>query len=276
MRRNVEFYNEFLEREFLLPSSCPSNSLMTPADREIAVLNPDNGTSSYVIAEIANELEAEKCKVVMLRHDVERKEQEVATVDQEMENISSKVDQKTVELKRARTRETYYRRKTLKLEEEINENKEDEKYRKLEEKIKITEQENQELRRQLTVMEYERKVDHAIINEQQDNIVKLFDDSTLKYTPELQTCVHTLLSNHVSTTRVGPVIEACLKLVGKIPDRLPSVTTINSMNIQRLILAQKQLSEEISQKETDETSKFGTKFEVYAIRDSEGNPYVLG
>lgn len=108
--------------------------------------------------------------------------------------------------------------------------------------------------------------------------MKLFDDSTLKYTPELQTCVHTLLSNHVSTTRVGPVIEACLKLVGKIPDRLPSVTTINSMNIQRLILAQKQLSEEISQKEntTVETSKFGTKFGVYAIRDSEGNPYVLG
>ena len=58
-RRNVEFYNEFLEREFLLPSSCPSNSLMTPVDKEIVVLNPDNGTSSYVIAEIANELEAE-------------------------------------------------------------------------------------------------------------------------------------------------------------------------------------------------------------------------
>lgn len=88
------------------------------------------------------------------------------------------------------------------------------------------------------------------------------------------------MNNHVSTTIVGPVIEACLKLVGKIPDRLPSATTINNMNIQRLVLAQNQLAESISQKEnttieTDETSKFGTQFGVYAVRDSEGNPYVL-
>lgn len=46
-------------------------------------------------------------------------------------------------------------------------------------------------------------------------------------------------------------------------------------------MSQKQLSEEISKKEnttleTDETSKFGTKFGVYAVRESAGNPYVLG
>lgn len=58
-----------------------------------------------------------------------------------------------------------------------------------------------------------------------------------------------MLNNYVSTTRVGPVIETCLKLVGKIPDRLPSATTINNMNIQRLVLAQNKLAESISQKE---------------------------
>lgn len=130
-------------------------------------------------------------------------------------------------------------------------------------------------------MEYEKEIDKEIINAEQKKLVKLFDEHTLKYTTKLQTCVHTLLSNHVSTTRIGPVVKACLKMVGKVPDRLPSTTTVNNMNVQRLIISQKQLSEEISKKEnttieTDETSKFGTKFGVYAVRDSTGNTYVLG
>ena len=35
-------------------------------------------------------------------------------------------------------------------------------------------------------------------------------------TTETQLCVHKLLENHVSTTRVGTVIAACLKLAGKL------------------------------------------------------------
>ena len=53
------------------------------------------------------------------------------------------------------------------------------------------------------------------------------------------------------------------------------------MNIQRLILAQKQLGEEYAKKEntsllSDETSKFGLKFEGFHAADDTGRMWVLG
>lgn len=176
-------------------------------------------------------------------------------------------------------RETYDCLKAQRLENQIK--TPDDNYRTMEIDIECIKKESFELKRQIMTMEYEREVDQEVLNEHQDNTIHLFDEITQKYKPEVQTCVHSLLNNYVTTTRVGPVIETCLKLVGKIPDRLPSATTINNMNIQILVLAQNKLAESISQKEdttleTDETSKFGTKFGVYAVWDSEGNPYVLG
>ena len=77
--------------------------------------------------------------------------------------------------------------------------------------------------------------------------------------------MHVLLSNHVSTSRVVPVIEAVLKLCGKTANRLPSTSTINNFNINKLILSQKQIAEDVAPKlnttlETDETSKYGAKY----------------
>ena len=51
--------------------------------------------------------------------------------------------------------------------------------------------------------------------------------------------------------------------------------------MQRLVLAQQQIAEELPKDtattiETDETSKFGHKYRAYAIRHSEGRPYVVG
>ena len=53
------------------------------------------------------------------------------------------------------------------------------------------------------------------------------------------------------------------------------------MNTQRLLLAQKQLQEEIAPAlnttlETDKTSKYGSKYGAYAVRTEEGRPYVVG
>lgn len=53
------------------------------------------------------------------------------------------------------------------------------------------------------------------------------------------------------------------------------------MNIERLMLAQKQLSESLPNREnltiyTDETTKYVTKFGGYHLSDSEGRIYVLG
>lgn len=53
------------------------------------------------------------------------------------------------------------------------------------------------------------------------------------------------------------------------------------MNVERLILSQQQMAENIPNKEnltiyTDETSKFGAKYSGYHVSDCEGNMYVLG
>ncbi|XP_033731138.1 uncharacterized protein LOC117320739 [Pecten maximus] len=279
--RNVDYYKEFLEGEFRLPSySIDSSGNHDLTEQELTNLQPNNKTAAYIISEIAHERRAEKSKTFELQQEVEKKDEELTKVNIEKKYISIQSGQKSAELKRTRTRETYYRNKVAKFEGVVSANAEDHRC-EMERKIHSLQQENLNIRKQLTEMDFQREVDQEVFDAQQKNVVNLFDEDSLKYTPELQTCVHTLLCNHVSTTRISPVIEACLKLVGKTPNRLPSATTINNMNVQRLVLSQKQLSEEISKKEnttieTDETSKFGTKFGVYAVRDSDGNPYVLG
>ncbi|CAC5398047.1 unnamed protein product [Mytilus coruscus] len=96
--------------------------------------------------------------------------------------------------------------------------------------------------------------------------IKLYDEQSRKYTKEAQECVYQLLNNNVTTSRVGPVITTVLKLVGMRPNKLPSVSTVNNINVHRLILAQTY----------DETSKYGTQFEGYHVSDNEGRLWVLG
>lgn len=114
-----------------------------------------------------------------------------------------------------------------------------------------------------------------------ENQVNLFDDECKSYTPDTQECVYALLNLNVTTSKVPHVIETVLKLVNLKPNKLPSFQTVNNMNIQRLLLAQKQVGEVLPDKDnlcllSDETSKFGKKIEGFHIQDEEGNLYVLG
>ena len=111
--------------------------------------------------------------------------------------------------------------------------------------------------------------------------VIIFNDDSRVYKSELQECVYTLLSHNVTTSHVSPVIETVLKLVNKKANKLPSTSTVNNMNIQRLMLAQKQLGEEYAVKKnttilSDETTKFGLKFEGFHAADNTGRMWVLG
>ena len=70
-------------------------------------------------------------------------------------------------------------------------------------------------------------------------------------------------------------------MIGKSCDKLPARTTIPYMNVERLILAQKQLGEVIPDKTnltlyTDETSKLGVKYSGYHVSDQDWTMYVLG
>ena len=195
------------------------------------------------------------------------------------ESQESKLKRKSLELKAANSRESYQRTKVAKLEEaqtheaqskQTNLNQFNDmliEIDKLKTEIKNLKTENSDLRNQL-------------LEHQLDNTVTVFDEDKKVFLPELQTCVYELLSNHVSSSRVSKVIEAVLKLAGKKANHLPSTTTVQKMNLQRLVLSQKQLGDLVNEKHislyTDETSKYGNKVMGFHIRDNEGHFYTLG
>ena len=105
--------------------------------------------------------------------------------------------------------------------------------------IDILKQQLNDMQNQLNDSQVENDLLHEKV--QESDIVNLFDNECKIYTHMLQECVYKLLSHNVTTSHVSPVIEIVLKLVNKKPNKLPSTSTINNMNVQRLILAQKQL-----------------------------------
>lgn len=84
----------------------------------------------------------------------------------------------------------------------------------------------------------------------------------------------------MSSQVCSQVIESVLSLVNIKANKLPSASTVQNMNIERLVLTQIQLSESLPKREnltiySDEITKYGTKFGGY-FSDSEGRMYVLG
>ena len=127
----------------------------------------------------------------------------------------------------------------------------------------------------------ELEVELDLLHEKMAESCELIVYSNGVYTPSFQKCVYNLLECNVSSTQVSRVLETVLNLVGKRANKLPSRSTINNMNIQRLALSQTQIATDFSLKQnttllTDETSKYGEKYGVYAATDETGTPYVLG
>jgi len=67
---------------------------------------------------------------------------------------------------------------------------------------------------------------------------------------------------------------------GKHANKLPSRTTVQRMNVERLVISQQQIAELTNERNTtlytDETSKFGIFFYGYHISTEEGQFYSLG
>ena len=102
------------------------------------------------------------------------------------------------------------------------------------------------------------------------------------FNPELTKCVYELLNQHVGVAKISSCIETVItNLTKKKCQRLPSETTIKNMSIQRLCIAQEQLSSELSAVPNttlymDETSKYGEKVMGYHISNSDKRYFVLG
>ncbi|KAJ8307728.1 hypothetical protein KUTeg_014723 [Tegillarca granosa] len=118
-----------------------------------------------------------------------------------------------------------------------------------------------------------------ILNDNEELLV--FDDSVGQFRPELVQCIMNLQDCMVSTADIGKVIKTvCSVLCSRVPNRLPSETTIHRINDMKLSVSLKQISQ-ISEKKnltlySDETSKFGKSFEVFAVTDEDKTSYLLG
>ena len=149
----------------------------------------------------------------------------------------------------------------------------------LKEKIQFLENKLKETEIKLKEIDLENDWLRSIVDD--NKTVLTFDENKNACLPSMQKCVYNLLEHNVATGSVGPVIDACLKLADLSASRLQSRSTVANMNVQRLLLAQKQLSEEFVAKEnvcllSDETSKYGIRYQGYHARDMDGRYYVLG
>ena len=109
----------------------------------------------------------------------------------------------------------------------------------------------------------------------------LFDETTDKFTPQTRECVMNLTNLSVATKNVPGVIREVSKLCGKEPNRLPARQTVDDIVQSKVVLAHKQLSQVLPDKASttlmsDETSKFGAKYEVYLASDENKDSYLMG
>ena len=113
------------------------------------------------------------------------------------------------------------------------------------------------------------------------DVIETFNHEKNCYSQELQECAFSLLENNVTSSKVSPVIESVLKLAKMKATRLPSRTTVNSMNVQRLVVSHRQIEEEFAQQPntcllSDETSKFGKQYQGFHAADEQGKTWCLG
>ncbi len=93
--------------------------------------------------------------------------------------------------------------------------------------------------------------------------------------------MYALLQEHVASTHIGRVIEIVMELCALKPNRVPSKSTVNTMNKDRLVLAQKQIASLANEKKnltmhSDETTKNSKKYIGFEFTDEEGGQYILG
>lgn len=110
--------------------------------------------------------------------------------------------------------------------------------------------------------------------------LKTYDESSNVYTSDLTQSVMNLLDCNVAVHNVGRVIKTVSHLCGRVPNKLPSRQTVDRINDQRIAISTKQLESVAEKKDltlySDETSKYGRSFEVFAVSDAQKNTYLLG
>ena len=82
-----------------------------------------------------------------------------------------------------------------------------------------------------------------------DNVdLKLFDDDSNSFTPQVRECVMKLTFLNVATKHVSSVMETVLKLANKTADRLPSRQTVDNIVFEKVLVGQKHIGYKFGKK----------------------------
>lgn len=291
-----ESLENFLQETFVYPPPVTpgqekvSKVKESTLSSELNLLQQSNPGASGSITEAATtqlqkqnealqeELDEKNTLIEHLQEELKEKTVTIVNMEKTIQRQIFRSESLSQTLKRVRSGESYQRGKVAQLESKVSEMEASTSAR-AEEFESSSESETEDLQNQ--IIELEHQV--SILEEQlaSSDTFEMYDEIEKRYTTEVHNCVHKLLNLNIAACRVPSCIEAVLNLVGKTANRLHSVTTINRMNLERLVLAQKQITEDVAGAshttlEMDETSKYGSKFMAYALRTESGQPYVLG
>jgi E1A/CREB-binding protein len=136
-----------------------------------------------------------------------------------------------------------------------------------------------QLKNDIRSLELDRDYLLTLIDDDVD--LKLFDDDSNSFTPQVRECVMKLTTQNVATKHVSSVIESVLKLANKRPNRLPSRQTIDNIVCEKIAVGQKQLGLKLEGKKNiclygDETRKKGKTYQTFLVSDEEKDVFFLG
>ena len=118
------------------------------------------------------------------------------------------------------------------------------------------------IQEEIVQLKHCNKILHEKLKEKDE--IQTYDKEISCFNTALTHCVYHLLDNHVAVSKVSPCISTVTEqLTGEKCTRLPSKSTVENRNVQRLYLAQKQIDKELGSKAnttlyrySDETLKY--------------------
>ncbi|CAC5403237.1 unnamed protein product [Mytilus coruscus] len=125
-----------------------------------------------------------------------------------------------------------------------------EKLGKLEESVNTLKAKNKDL---------EEENDYVRNLIQDNNLLELYDETSNQFTADTIECVMNLQNNNISASKIGEVIRTVCSLCKRQPNRVEDLSKKSNLTLY-----------------SDETSKFGKSFEVFAVTDEDKNSYLLG
>lgn len=256
-----------------------SNMLKSLAENLATDLNKSLEKENELKSENA-ELKLSYLKKCNLKYKLKACKTQIHEQNNKISCLSRRIKSKSEQMKRLMSQNSYYRKKNTKLETCYME------VRNCNEKLKLKMQDLdnklKNLQKQFSDEREENEYLRLLINDNINRDIQLFDENKMLYSEQTQECIYELLNNNVTTSRVSPVIETLLKLAGVKANKLPSISTVNNMNVQRLMLSHAHVSNTIAKEDepccllSDETSKYGQKLEGFHLSDSHGKTWVLG